>query len=138
MAVIPRFRNSGSPRVIGAVAGAPLETEEDFLAFSYIPAAIVSPGSMVLAMYSNGVAALYRRTRVEIPEDDSEPTGPYFDYYREIVSPTNGKYLGSIVSVGAMFDPNTGIPTSPWLRVVGVTSLGDGEDTATFGLLELP
>lgn len=138
MAPIQRFRNSNSPRVIGAVIGAALPgTEEQFLAASEVPASLVSTGDKALVLYPNDTAVLYRRTPVEIPEDDSEPTGPYFDFYREVVSPTNGKYLGSIVSVGAMFDPNTGIPTSPWIRVVGITSLGDGEETSTFGLLEL-
>lgn len=140
MAIIPRFRESGSPRVIGASFGASGPVEAAFFATAALLGRIVSPGAYVLILFSETQsAALYRRTRVEVPEDDDEAMAAdgstFFTFYREIVSPTNGRYLGSIVSVGAMFDPNTGIPESPWLRVVSIASLG--AEGATFGLAEL-
>lgn len=136
MGIIPHFRESGAPRIIGATAGAQIDTEAHFLEFAAVPANIVSAGALVLVQYPDSVK-LYRRTRVEIPADEgTEPTGPYFKLYREVVSPTNSVNLGSIVSVGAFFDVNTGVPESPWIRVVGITAFG--QDGPVFGLVEMP
>jgi hypothetical protein len=54
---------------------------------------------------------------------------------QEIVSPTNGLFVMSIVSVAAFFDSGSeGVPTIPWVRVVGVTTL-TGENGTEFGLI---
>lgn len=130
---IQRVLEIGSPRVIGVALAGAVADEATFLSHAAFLARYIGAKAQILVIFPDS-AVTYVRTDEPVAEDEEIEHPPYFRAGREIVSPTNGKYVGSLVTAGLYIDSMGQSSADGFVRLVGVTEY-DGEEPV-FGLVD--
>lgn len=130
-----QIETGGSHNIIGAVA-VELPNEQALIDYGFDSARMLARGARLIVMYPDRTV-LYARNSLPVPEDDSEAQGIMFwNETREIVSPTNGRFLGSLLTAPLKFN-TLGEVEKPWVRMVGIPDLPAPGEPYVFGLVEL-
>lgn len=127
---IERVLGLGNPRIIGGAIGGAYDDDEDFLSNFNPIGPSVARGVRAVCILPDGTVNLWYRTDAATLDD-----GDLWRFDREIVSETNGTYLGSIVTIPMFL--HEGEPIGGWARMVGIASIDNEAQTSTFGLVPL-